>query len=149
MKPLCLSASFSFRSKSSLDYLILLTPNQLSWSCLPPTYCTWTRLLSCMLHTQLTWHFHWGNICILFILGNRCTSCCFCFVLFFASSVRLFKHTPNTIYEAFQLEYLRPIYFRKQFYFLWCHPRNSTVCQKGLQVNIQHDALHIEVWWWR
>ena len=34
-----------------------------------------TCFLSSMLSMQLTQHLHWGNCCILFTLGNRCTSC--------------------------------------------------------------------------
>ena len=50
-------------------------PTQPSWSRLPPSRCTWTRVLSSMLPMQLACHFRWGNTCILSPSGNRCVSC--------------------------------------------------------------------------
>ena len=60
--------------KSSLVYIIFQTPMQSLWSHLLPMHCTWTHLLSSMPPMLLTRHFHWGNTCVLLILGNRCIS---------------------------------------------------------------------------
>ena len=85
---------------SSLVYIIFLTSTYSLWSHLPTTHLTWTRLLSSMLLTQFTRHFHWGNTCILVTLGNGCIPC---------------YATPAT-YAAFPLGYLHPVYFWKQVY---------------------------------
>ena len=72
-----------------------------------PTHCTWTCLLSTMPPMQLMQHFCWGNTCILFTLGNRCTCC----------------YATHTTYAAFLLGY-HPVYFRKQEYILLCQLYN-------------------------
>ena len=110
---LCLSASFS---SVKFFYIIFWMPIQSLWSHVLPMQCTRTSFLSSM---QLPWHFCGGNTCGLFTLGNRCTSCCFS-----ASSVQLFKHATHAIIAEFLLGHLHPGYFRKQVYFLLCHPRN-------------------------
>ena len=51
--------------------------------------------------------------CVLFTLRNICTSFCFS-----ASSVQPFYHVTHTIYEAFLLGHIRPVYFRQEVYFL-------------------------------
>ena len=63
------------RLKSSLVYIIFQVPMQSSWSHLPTTHCMCTCLLSSILPTQLTRHFHLGSICIAFTLGNSCIFC--------------------------------------------------------------------------
>ena len=62
-------------SKSSLVYIIFQTPIQSLWSHLLCTCCIWTYLLSIMLPMQLTWHFCWGNSCIMFTLRKKCVYC--------------------------------------------------------------------------
>ena len=94
-------------STFSLVYRIFRTPTQSSLSNVPPTRCTWTRLLSSMPHMQLTRHFRWGDTFILVTLGNRCTSCC----------------TTNATYVAFPLGH-HPVYFGKHVYILLRSPRN-------------------------
>ena len=89
-------------SKSFPVYIIFRLPMQSSWSHFPPTHCTWTRLLSSMTTTQLTWHFHRK------IHENRCISC----------------DATHATYVVFALGPLRPVYFRKQVAILICHPRN-------------------------
>ena len=114
--PFCFILS---KLKSSVVYIIFQTPTQSFWLHVSPMHCMWTHLLSSMPPTQLTWHFHWGNTCILFTLGNRCTFCCFS-----ASSIGLCKHATDIISTAFPLGYLFPVYFRRQVYFLLYYPRN-------------------------
>ena len=80
------------------------TPTQSSWSHLPPTCHAWTYLLSSMPPMQSTWHFHWGNTCILFTLKKKWTSC-------------------NAIHVAF-LQGHCPVYPRKQVHIQSCYPWN-------------------------
>ena len=104
-------------SKSPLVYIIFQMLTQSSWPYILPTCCTLTFHLSSMPSKQLPWHFCWGNNFILFTLQNRCTSCCFS-----ASSVWLFYYATHSVYWGFPLGHLCPVYFRKQVYFLLCHP---------------------------
>ena len=94
------------RSKSFLVNIIFLMPTQSSWSYIPPMHCPWTHLQSSMPPTQLKRHFHKGNNCILFTLGNRCTSCCFMLpVSYFSSlpSMEFIRHFHGVISILFTL----------------------------------------------
>ena len=71
--PACLLRSSG--SNFPLIYITFRTPTQYSWSHVSPMRCTWTRRLSSMPTTQITWHFRWRNTCVLFTLGSRCISC--------------------------------------------------------------------------
>ena len=127
--------------KSSLVYMIFWIPMQSSWSHHLPMHCTWTHLLSSMPPMQLTQHFHWGNIYFLFTLGNKCTSCCFS-----SLSIWSFLHTTHAIYVAFLLGHLHPVYFRKQVYFLLCHPRNSHGMSKVVFKSIFNMTIkHLQI----
>ena len=143
VKPLLLFCFVLSGWKSSLIYIIFWTPMQYSWSHISPTHCTWTCLLSSMSFMQFTWHFHWGNTCIRFILEKSCTSCCFS-----SSSVWLFKHATHPIYTAFLLRHLHPVYFKKQVYFLLSHPGNLHVMSKGVfkslfnKISLKHYSIY-------
>ena len=57
-----------FCSKSFLVYIIFRMPTKSSWSHLPPTYRTWTRLLFWVPPTQIIRHFCWRHTCDRFAL---------------------------------------------------------------------------------
>ena len=76
-------------SKSSLVYIIF-------------------RLLSNIPRTQFIRLFCWGNTCVLFILGKKCTS----------------SYATLTTYVAFPQGHRRLVYFWKQVWILLWHPCN-------------------------
>ena len=74
------------RLKYSLIYIIFSMPMQILMVT-PPAYMLHVDMPpSSMPPMHLTWHYHWGTICILFTLGNRCT---FCYA----------THTTNAAYQ--------------------------------------------------
>ena len=104
----CFCASFCLDWNSFLIYIIFWTPTQ----------SLWTHLLSSMPPMQSMWYFCWENTCVLFPLGNKCTS-------------------GYATHTAFLLG-RHPIYPQKQTHILSCHPLMRYV--KGIFLSLSNTS---------
>ena len=103
-------------SESSLVYIIFQILAQIL-KVTPPTNTLRVDMPpSSMPPTQFMCHFCWGTTCILFILGNRYTSC----------------YAIHATYTAFLLgNKLYPVYFRKLVHFCYATYANYASCQRS------------------